>query len=101
MQINKGDKLRTITLFKATGLIHYSAPVTGSFECEIPLGTFFEVVSEPRDGYPGFYVMPENQEYFEKQFVPPNERKSKLYGGYSFVFMTSDIGEKFELHKDE
>ena len=98
MQINQGDKLKTIKLFKTTGLIHYSAPVTGSFECEIPIGTVFNVISEPRDGYPGFYVVPENEEYFEKQFVPRNDRKNKRYGGYSFVFMKSDLGKKFEIY---
>ncbi|NJN76293.1 MAG: hypothetical protein HC796_08985 [Synechococcaceae cyanobacterium RL_1_2] len=101
MKLKPGDKLVTIQSFRESGLIHYSAPVTGSFECDIAIGTVFAVVSEPREGYPGFYVMPVEAEEFERCHVPTAERKSKKYSGYSFVFMTSAIGKKYDLYHDD
>jgi hypothetical protein len=100
MKLKPGDRLITIQGFRESGLIHYSAPFTGSFECDIAIGTVFEVISEPRDGYPGFYVRPMEAEEFERCHVPKAERNSKRYGGYSFVFMTSAIGKRYDLYHD-
>ena len=97
MSFKEGDKIKTLKSFKANGLIHFSAPVTGSFKCKILADTVFEIVGEPREGYPGFYVVPENRREFETLHVPAEDRESPKYGGFSFLFMKLDLGKKYEF----
>ena len=99
MSFKEGRKIRAIKSFKANGLIHFKAPCSGSFQCEISQGTVFTILNEPREGYGGFYVLPENEKEFELKFVPEEDRKNLQYGGFAFVFMKSDLGKKYEFCK--
>lgn len=97
MKISIGAALITRRDIILKGLIHYMAPMTGGFECEIPEGTEFVVLTNPNVDRGGFYVRPSEYHKFEIQHVPKSERDSKKYDGFSFVFNTADLGIDYEL----
>jgi hypothetical protein len=93
----EGTTIVTISSFEQTGLIHYMAPFTGGFSCQIPKGTELEVITAPSKEKGGFYVRPVHYQEFEISYVPVKDRESLKYDGYSFVFNISQLGSHFEV----
>jgi hypothetical protein len=60
----------------------------------LPSGTILVADYDQVPTAEGFVVVPEKYEEMEKQLVPESDRKQRKYGGYYFVFLKSDIGNK-------
>ena len=98
MTLVEGAIIVTLSSFEQTGLIHYMAPFTGGFSCQIPMGTEFEVITVPSKEKGGFYARPVQYQEFEISYVPVKERESLKYDGYSCVFNISQLGSHFEVN---
>ncbi len=98
MTLVEGSTIVTISSFEQTGLIHYMAPFTGGFSCQIPMGTEFEVITVPSKENGDFYARPVHYQEFEISYVPVKERESLKYDGYSCVFNISQLGSHFEVN---
>ena len=94
MMMKKGDRFVTTEETPAHCLTVWGAPYTGGFRCVIPKGTVLVVAHEPVTGASGFTVVPEEYERMEEMLVPEEDRKSREYGGYYFVFNHDEVGLK-------
>jgi len=92
--VKKGDRFTVTKDIDATGLTVWGAPYTGSFNCTLPSGTILVADHNQVPTAEGFGVVPEKYKEMEKQLVPESDRNQRKYGGYYFVFLKSDIGEK-------
>jgi len=97
MMVRKGDVIRCREDIETHGLIHWRAPFTGSFACNIPAGTVLVVDLDPPEGASGFYCLPRDYHDFETKYVPSADRTSKKYDGYSFVLDLDDLGRSLEV----
>jgi hypothetical protein len=92
--IKKGDRFTTVDDTPVHGLTVWGAPYTGGFRCVIPKGTVLVVAHDPVTGALGFTVVPEEYEKMEEVLVPEEDRTSRKYGGYYFVFTYDELGTK-------
>jgi hypothetical protein len=67
-------------------------PVAGEFQTVIPAGTVLVVQHDRNPRARGFACKPERYHELEAVLVPEVTRRADRYGGYYFVFRTTDNG---------
>lgn len=92
-RVKKGDKFITQKTIETDGLTSWAAPYTGSFRCTLPKETIVVAIHDQVEGAKGFGVVPEKYDELESQLVPESDRTHKKYSGYSFVFLSENIGD--------
>ncbi len=95
------QRFRTLMEMRVDGLIHYNAPFTGGFQNKsLPAGEVLLLDYDPPEGATACALVPERYERFEEEFVPPGERSSHKYAGYSISLSMREMAEKLEKLPD-
>ena len=97
MPVKEGQLYKALKEINVTGIISFSAPVSGSFEATIEKGDILKIENGPPEKATAVYASPLQYEEFELRFVPKADRVSKRYSGYAVFLYLEDIDRYFEL----
>ena len=97
MRPAKDQRYRSRRDVEVAGLVHLRAPATGDFKSTLPMGEEVVVVYDPPSHAKAVYAIPKRYEDLERVLVPPGERSSPIYNGYSLVIWFEQLEHDFEL----
>ena len=95
--VTVGTRFRVVVEREMSVLVHWKAPLTSGFRCVPATGTVLVAVHDQVKGAPAFYCRPDDYIGFEESHVPPEDRESPKYDGYSVVVEASEVGRSLEL----
>ncbi len=99
----RGDRFRTTRTAVVPALTHWRAPMTDSFEAQLPAGLVVVALKDAHPGwrsYPGLPVVPEEYELWERRLVPTRDLalkgEDRGYDGFHLSFGVTDLGDLLE-----
>jgi len=95
--VKEGTRFRVVTERELSVLVHWKAPLTSGFRCVPAIGTILVATHDQVVGATAFYCRPHDYRRFELVYVPPEDRESATYDGYSVVAEASELGRSLEL----
>jgi hypothetical protein len=96
MTPQQGQQYKALQTLSVTGIISFSAPVSGSFSATLSPDDVLEIVSDPPPRATAVYALPLDYPTFERRFIPEADRTSPLYGGYALVLDFRVLQTHFE-----
>jgi hypothetical protein len=90
VNLDQNAKYEVIKTIKASGLIHFKAPFTDGFDCDIQPSTIL-VQCTHYPTAPAFTCLPENKEDFEKKYISSDVLNDSKFNGFSLVILCKYI----------
>lgn len=91
---------RTTRPLHVSGTIHYNAPISASFEYDLPSGVEFSISLWTEPDYKNIQVWPSDPKLFVDQVVDKEMRESSHYDSYSFSLPRETIEKTCVLTTD-
>ena len=95
--IKEGTRFRVVAEQEVSVLVHWMAPLTSGFRCVPAIGTVLVAIHDQVKSASAFYCRPLDYTGFEEAHVPPEDRQSPKYDGYSVAVEASQVGRSLEL----